>query len=48
MNAPDSFPPMLDFKNHDLVNDTSKPGVRYEKRPAKRPDGSVVSTCPTR
>jgi 6-oxo-cyclohex-1-ene-carbonyl-CoA hydrolase len=43
MNAPDSFPPMLDFKNHDLVDDTSKPGVRYEKRPAKRPDGSVVS-----
>ncbi len=43
MNAPDSFPPMLDFKNHDLVDDTSRPGVRYEKRPAKRPDGSVVA-----
>ena len=42
MTAPDSFPPMLDFKNHDLVNDVSKPGVRYEKRPAKKPDGTVV------
>ena len=31
-----------DFKNHDLVDDISKPGVRYEKRPAKLPDGSVV------
>jgi 6-oxo-cyclohex-1-ene-carbonyl-CoA hydrolase len=34
--------PKRDFKNHDLVDDTSKPGVRYEKRPAKLPDGSVV------
>ena len=42
MNAPETFAPMLDFKNHDLVDDTSKPGVRYEKRPARKPDGSVV------
>ena len=34
--------PKRDFKNHDLVDDISKPGVRYEKRPAKLPDGSVV------
>ncbi|MCB2040023.1 MAG: enoyl-CoA hydratase/isomerase family protein, partial [Rhodoferax sp.] len=34
---------MLDFKNHDLVDDTSKPGVRYEKRPARRPDGTEVA-----
>jgi 6-oxo-cyclohex-1-ene-carbonyl-CoA hydrolase len=40
MNA--ALPPALDFKNHDIVDDTSKAGVRYEKRPAKRPDGSVV------
>ncbi|MCL4701095.1 MAG: 6-oxocyclohex-1-ene-1-carbonyl-CoA hydratase [Burkholderiaceae bacterium] len=33
---------MREFKNHDLVDDISKPGVRYEKRPAKLPDGSVV------
>ena len=33
---------MRDFKNHDLVDDISKPGVRYEKRPARRPDGSVA------
>ncbi len=29
--------------NHDLVDDTSKPGVRVEKRPARRPDGSEVA-----
>ncbi len=33
---------MRDFKNHDLVDDISKPGVRYEKRPAKTPDGKTV------
>jgi 6-oxo-cyclohex-1-ene-carbonyl-CoA hydrolase len=33
---------MPDFKNHDLVDDTSKPGVRVEKRPARRPDGSAA------
>lgn len=42
MNAPDRIPPMLDFKNHDLVDDVSKPQVRYEKKPAKKPDGTVV------
>ena len=33
---------MPEFKNHDLVDDTSKPGVRVEKRPARRPDGSAA------
>ncbi len=33
---------MLDFKNHDIVDDIGRPGVRYEKRPARRPDGSEV------
>ncbi len=33
---------MRDFKNHDIVDDTSKPGIRYEKRPATKPDGSTV------
>ena len=33
---------MRDFKNHDIVDDIAKPGVRYEKRPARRPDGSVA------
>jgi len=33
---------MRDFKNHDLVDDIGKPGVRYEKRPAKTPDGQTV------
>ena len=40
MNAPEKLPTMLDFKNHDLVDDIGKPGVRYELRPAHRPDGS--------
>ena len=33
---------MRDFKNHDLVDDFGKPGVRYEKRPARTPDGKVA------
>jgi 6-oxo-cyclohex-1-ene-carbonyl-CoA hydrolase len=33
---------MRDFKNHDIVDDTGKPGIRYEKRPATKPDGSTV------
>ncbi len=31
-----------EFKNHELDEDFSRPGVRYEKRPAKTPDGKVV------
>jgi len=42
MNAPDIQVPLRDFKNHDLVDDIAKPGVRYEKRPARAPDGVVV------
>jgi len=42
MNAPDAVPVQREFKNHDIVDDISKPGVRYELRPAKRPDGRVV------
>ncbi len=43
MNAPDALDPVRDFKNHDLVDDISKPGVRYEKRPAKTPDGKPAA-----
>ena len=42
MNAPDIQVPLRDFKNHDLVDDIAKPGVRYEMRPARAPDGVVV------
>jgi len=31
-----------DFKNHDLVDDIARPGVRYELKPARRPGGEVV------
>ena len=31
-----------EYKNHDIVDDISRPGIRYEKRPAKTPDGKVV------
>jgi 6-oxo-cyclohex-1-ene-carbonyl-CoA hydrolase len=43
MNAPDAIAPVRDFKNHDLVDDIAKPGVRYEMRPAKTPDGKVAA-----
>jgi 6-oxo-cyclohex-1-ene-carbonyl-CoA hydrolase len=43
MNAPAALDPVREFKNHDLVADISKPGVRYEKRPAKTPDGKVAA-----
>ena len=43
MNAPEPLIPLREFKNHDLVADTAKPGVRYEKRPARRPDGNVAA-----
>ena len=33
---------LREFKNHDIVDDISRPGVRYEKRPAKTPDGRTV------
>ena len=36
MNAPHAF------KNHDLVADPSQPGVRFERRPARTPDGKVA------
>ncbi len=31
-----------DFKNHDLVDDIARPGVRYELKPARRPGGELV------
>jgi 6-oxo-cyclohex-1-ene-carbonyl-CoA hydrolase len=42
MNAPDRLVPLMDFKDHDLAPQTGKPGVRYELRPAKKPDGTEV------
>jgi 6-oxo-cyclohex-1-ene-carbonyl-CoA hydrolase len=43
MTAPDAITRLRDFKDHDLVGDISKPGVRYEKRPAKTPDGKTAT-----
>ncbi len=42
MNAPEAPRHTHEFKNHDLVGDMSKPGVRYETRPARTPDGKVA------
>ena len=39
MNAPETFPAMLDFKNHDITPDIERPGVRYEKRPGRSMSG---------
>jgi 6-oxocyclohex-1-ene-carbonyl-CoA hydrolase len=43
MNAPDAAGVNLECKSHDLVDDFAKPGVRYEKRPAAKPDGEAVA-----
>ena len=43
MNAPEALLAAREFKNHDLVDDIAKPGVRYEKRPATLPDGTVAA-----
>jgi 6-oxo-cyclohex-1-ene-carbonyl-CoA hydrolase len=42
MNVIDPAVALREFKYHDLVDDFAKPGVRYELRPAKRPDGSTA------
>ena len=39
MNAPQ---PVRAFKDHDLVADLARPGVRFERRPARTPDGKVA------
>ena len=43
MNAPDMLAPLTDLKSHDLADDFARPGVRYELRPAKRPDGTPAA-----
>ncbi len=43
MNAPEILAAQREFKNHDLVDDNAKPGIRYEKRPATLPDGTVAA-----
>jgi 6-oxo-cyclohex-1-ene-carbonyl-CoA hydrolase len=43
MNAPDMLAPLTDLKSHDLDDDFARPGVRYELRPAKRPDGTPAA-----
>ena len=43
MNAPDTRLPAREFKNHDLVADSAKPGVGYELKPAKKLDGTLVA-----
>jgi len=42
MNAPERLLPLHELKDHDLLADITQPGVRYEKRAAKKPDGTVV------
>src|SRR5512143_835031 len=43
MNAPDTLPLARDFHSHDLVDDYAKLGVRYELKPARRPNGDVAA-----
>ena len=42
MNAPEPGMPVTSLKSHDLVDDIARPGIRYDKRPARRPDGKPV------
>ncbi len=42
MNAPEPRASLHELKSHDLVDDAARPGIRYDKRPAKRPDGTTV------
>ncbi len=42
MNAPEPKATLRELINHDLVADWARDGVRYERRPARRPDGSVA------
>ena len=39
MNAPE---PLRAFKDHALVADFSRPGVRFERRNARTPDGAIA------
>jgi 6-oxocyclohex-1-ene-carbonyl-CoA hydrolase len=41
MNAPEL--PRAVLKSHDLVDTAGTPGVRYDLRPARKPDGASVS-----
>ncbi|MEP7329554.1 MAG: 6-oxocyclohex-1-ene-1-carbonyl-CoA hydratase [Betaproteobacteria bacterium] len=42
MNDAVSPAALREFKNHDLTDTLERPGVRYEKRAAKQPDGTIV------
>jgi 6-oxo-cyclohex-1-ene-carbonyl-CoA hydrolase len=42
MNVAERLLPLRELKDHDLLADITQPGVRYEKRPAKKPDGTPV------
>ncbi len=39
MNAPH---PVRAFKDHDLVAEFARPGVRFERRPARTPEGKIA------
>ena len=43
MNAPEATGAQRELINHDLVDDWARPGVRYDKRAARRPDGREVA-----
>ena len=43
MNAPEATGVQRELINHDLVDDWARPGVRYDKRAARRPDGREVA-----
>ncbi|TAM35443.1 MAG: 6-oxocyclohex-1-ene-1-carbonyl-CoA hydratase [Burkholderiaceae bacterium] len=43
MNTLETLATLHEVKSHDLLDDVTKPGVSYEKRPAKTPAGETVA-----
>ncbi len=43
MNAPDTAAVHANLKSHDLFDDIARPGVRYELKPARLPDGTEIA-----
>ena len=43
MNTRETLATLPEMKSHNLIDEFAKPGVKYEKHPAKTPDGETVA-----
>lgn len=41
MNTRETLATLHEMKSHNLIDEFNKPGVKYEKRPAKTPATSI-------